>query len=85
MCRVRRLKTIAPSAIRAAIVAYAGPPRGTARWQHPGHAALRCRPVVLAAAASIHDDTALVDEIAALQDEYRVTWTFRSSASSTSR
>jgi hypothetical protein len=69
--QVRRLKTITPSAIRAAVVAYAGPPRGTGAGGIPTTRRFDAARFVLATAASIHDDTALVDEIAALQDEYR--------------
>jgi hypothetical protein len=69
--QVRRLKAITPSAIRAAVVAYAGPPRGTHAGGIPTARRFDAARFVLATAASIHDDTALVDEIAALQDEYR--------------
>jgi hypothetical protein len=67
--QVRRLQTITPAAIRAAVVDYAGPPR------RPGGPATSRRfevaRFVLASATSIHDDTRLVDEITALRDEYR--------------
>lgn len=69
--QVRRLKAITPSAIRAAVVDYAGPPRGTGAGGIPTTRRFDAARFVLATAASIHDDTALVDEIAALQDEYQ--------------
>ena len=69
--QVRRLKTIAPGAIRAAVVAYAGPPRGPHAGGIPTPRRFDAARFVLATAASIHDDTALVDEIAALQGEYQ--------------
>ncbi|WP_157441119.1 hypothetical protein [Actinoplanes awajinensis] len=69
VCQVRRLQAITPTEIRAAVVDYAGPPRisgepATARRFDASR-------FVLATAASTHDDTALVDEITALQGEYR--------------
>lgn len=67
--QVRRLQEITPDAIRGAVVDYAGPPRtggelGTARR-------FDATRFVLATAASIHDETALVDEIFALKNEYQ--------------
>jgi hypothetical protein len=69
--QVRRLKTISPSEIRAAVVAYAGPPRGTGAGGVPTARRFDAARFVLATAARLHDDTALVDEIAALQDDYQ--------------
>jgi hypothetical protein len=67
--QVRRIATPTPSGIRAAVVDYAGPPcqDGTPSPSRRFNASR----FVLAVAASIHDDTALVDETTALQDEYR--------------
>src|SRR5215471_6827712 len=69
--QVRRLQRVTPSAIRAAVVGYAGPPRGTSAGGISTTRRFDAARFVLATAASIHDDAALVDEIAALQDEYR--------------
>jgi hypothetical protein len=69
--QVRRLKTITPSEIRAAVVDYVGPPRGTGAGGISTARRFDAARFVLATAASIHDDTALVDEITALQDEYQ--------------
>jgi hypothetical protein len=69
--QVRRLQTVTPSAIRAAVADYAGPPRGPHAGSIPTTRRFDAARFVLATAASIHDDTALVDEIAALQDEYQ--------------
>src|SRR6266545_1397379 len=69
--QVRRLQTITSSAIRAAVVDYAGPPRGADGGDPPTSRRFEAARFVLATAASIHDETALVDEIAALQGEYR--------------
>jgi hypothetical protein len=67
--QVRRIATPTPSAIRAAVVDYAGPPcrDGTPSPSRRFNASR----FVLAVAASIHDDTALVDETTALLDGYR--------------
>lgn len=69
--QVRRLQAITPSAIRAAVVDYAGLPRGTGAGGISTTRRFDAARFVLATAASIHDDTALVDEIAELRDEYR--------------
>lgn len=69
--QVRRLQIITPSAIRAAVVDYAGSPRGSEASGIPTSRRFDAARFVLATAASIHNDTALVDEIGALQDEYR--------------
>lgn len=67
--QVRRLAAITAAEIRAAVVDYAGPPHtGSGPAPKRRFGATR---FVLATAAALHDDTSLVDEIVALQNEYR--------------
>lgn len=69
--QVRRLQAITPEAIRAAVVDYAGPPRSASGGGPRVKRRFEADQFVLATAASIHDETALVDEITELQKEYK--------------
>ena len=67
--QVKRFEKMTTSALRDAVLAYAGPPRSP-----PGpHPERRFHPDVftIATSAKVEDDTALIDCISDLQDEYR--------------
>lgn len=66
--QVRRLQTIEPTAIRQAVVGYAGPPRGPASELPPRR--FNATRFVVITSADLDRDTANVDELAKLQDEY---------------